>query len=149
MVKTDRTHRHYLGYPVANGTRNMAEIQEIPRMVKEFFELAKAYLLQETLEPAKKLGHFAGFSLGAALLWGLAIVLLAVAGLRALYDALPSSPYWEAASYLIFAVVLVAVIAVLVKLAPDRGVHDVETSPAVSMATSDETHTEPEKGADG
>jgi uncharacterized BrkB/YihY/UPF0761 family membrane protein len=127
----------------------MADIQDIPTLVKEFYELAKAYLLQETVEPAKKLAHFAGFSLGAALLWGIAIVLLAVAGLRALYDALPSSPYWEAASYLIFALILVAVIAILVKLAPDRGVHDGTARPAVSMAPRSDAHTEPKEGADG
>lgn len=127
----------------------MAEIQDIPQLVKEFYELAKAYLIQETVEPAKKLGHFAGFSLGAALLWGLAIVLLAVAGLRALYDALPSSPYWEAAAYLIFAVMLVAVIAVLVKLAPDRGVHDPKATPALATAPGTDTHTEQKEGADG
>jgi uncharacterized BrkB/YihY/UPF0761 family membrane protein len=127
----------------------MADIQDIPTLVKEFYELAKAYLLQETVEPAKKLAHFAGFSLGAALLWGIAIVLLAVAGLRALYDALPSSPYWEAASYLIFALILVAVIAILVKLAPDRGVHDGTARPAVSMAPRSDANTEPKEGADG
>ncbi len=127
----------------------MAEIQDIPRLVREFYELAKAYLLQETVEPAKKLGHFAGFSLGAAALWGTAIVLLAVAGLRALYDALPSSPYWEAVSYLIFAFLLVAVIAILVKLAPDRGVQDAKATPAVTIAPHNEAHAEQEKGADG
>ena len=127
----------------------MAEIQDLPKLFKEFYELAKSYLLQETVEPAKKLGHFAGFSLGAALLWGIAIVLLAVAGLRALYDALPASPYWEAASYIIFAVMLVAVIAVLVKLAPDRGVHDATAKPAVSMAPRTETHPEEKEGSDG
>lgn len=127
----------------------MAEIQDLPKLIKEFFELSKAYLLQETVEPAKKLGHFAGFSLGAALLWGFALVLLAVAGLRALYDALPSSPYWEAVSYLIFAVMLVAFIAVLVKLAPDRGVHDGEGNPTVSMAPGNEPNTEPKDGAEG
>ena len=107
----------------------MADIQEIPRLVKEFYELAKSYLLQETVEPFKKLAHFALHSLGAAVLWGTAIVLLSVAGLRAMYDALPDGPYWEALSYIIFAVMLIAVIAVLVKLAPDRGVHDVSAQP--------------------
>jgi hypothetical protein len=127
----------------------MAEIQDIPRLAKEFFELAKAYLLQETVEPAKKLGHFAGFSLGAAIIWGLAIVLLAVAGLRALYDALPSSPYWEAASYIIFSVMLIAVIAVLVKIAPDRGVHDAQAKPAVALAPPSDADPHQTEGADG
>ena len=127
----------------------MAEIQELPKLIKEFYELAKSYLLQETVEPAKKLGHFAGFSLGAALLWGIAIVLLAVAGLRALYDVLPSSPYWEALSYIVFAVLLLAIIAVLVKLAPDRGVHDGNVKPAVSMEPREDAATDQKEGAEG
>jgi len=127
----------------------MAEIQDIPRLVREFYELAKAYLLQETVEPAKKLGHFAGFSLGAAFLWGTAIILLAVAGVRALYDTLPSNPYWEAASYIVFAVVLLAIIAVLVKLAPDRGVHDGHAKPPVVVPEQGQVPTEQKDGADG
>ena len=62
----------------------MAQIQDIPRLVSEFVELAKAYLVQETVEPAKKLGHFAGYSIGAAALWAVALILISVAGLRAL-----------------------------------------------------------------
>ena len=52
----------------------MAKLQDLPAMITEFRDLAKDYLLQETVEPAKKLGHFAGFSLGAAALWALAIM---------------------------------------------------------------------------
>jgi hypothetical protein len=102
----------------------MAQIQDIPRLVSEFYELSRDYLLQETVEPAKKLGHFAGFSMGAAALWAIALVLLSVAGLRAFYDLLPDSPYWEAAAYVIVAVIVIAFLALVVKLVPERGVHD-------------------------
>jgi len=108
----------------------MAEIQDIPALIKEFYALAKSYLLQETVGPAKQLGHFAGFSLGAAAIWAAAVVLLSVAGLRALYDVLPDSPYWEALSYVVFALLLVGFMAILIKFAPDRGVHDVYGNPA-------------------
>ncbi len=108
----------------------MADINEIPDLIREFYELSKSYLIQETVEPAKRLGHFGGYSLGAAAIWAAAVVLLSVAGLRALYDVLPDSPYWEALAYIVFAVALVGFMAILVKLAPDRGVHDVATSPA-------------------
>lgn len=114
----------------------MAQIQDIPRLTAEFFELAKAYLLQETVEPAKKLGHFAGFSIGATAMWAVALVLLAVAGLRSLYDVLPDSPYWEAAAYLILAVVLVAFLALVIRLVPDRGVHDVREQPTTEEGAS-------------
>ena len=102
----------------------MAQIQDIPKLVREFVELSREYLLQETLEPAKKLGHFAGYSIGAAALWATALVLLSVAGLRALIDVLDPGPYWEALGYLLFSLLLVAFIALLVKVMPDRGVYD-------------------------
>ena len=102
----------------------MAQIQDIPRLVSEFIDLAREYLIQETVEPAKRLGHFAGFSLGATELWSAALALLSVSGLRALYDVLPDNAYWEAAAYLISALVLAAFVALVIKLVPQRGVHD-------------------------
>jgi hypothetical protein len=107
----------------------MAQIQDIPRLASEFYELSRDYLLQETVEPAKKLGHFAGFSVGAAALWAVAMVLLAVAGLRAFYDLLPDGVYWEAAAYVIVAIVVLLFLALIVKLVPERGVHDGPNSP--------------------
>jgi len=99
-------------------------IQDIPRLVTEFIQMAREYLLQETVEPAKRLGHFAGFSVGAALLWSAALILLSVAGLRALYGLLPEGAYWEALAYVGFALILVGFIALVVRLVPERGVHD-------------------------
>jgi uncharacterized membrane protein YuzA (DUF378 family) len=96
----------------------MAKLQDLPAMIAEFRDLAKEYLLQETVEPAKKLGHFAGFSLGAAALWALAVILLGVAGLRGLVTLLPEGSYWEALAYLIVVIVAVAIVAILVKLGP-------------------------------
>lgn len=96
----------------------MAKLQDLPAMITEFRDLAKEYLLQETVEPAKKLGHFAGFSLGAAALWALGIMLLGVAGLRGLIAILPEGPYWEALAYLIIVIVAAAIIAILVKVGP-------------------------------
>ena len=102
----------------------MAELQDIPRLTREFVDLAKAYLVQETVEPAKRLGYFAGMSLAAAALWATALVLLSVAGLRALVDVLPAGAYWEALAYVGYAVILVLFCVLLVKLVPERGVHD-------------------------
>jgi hypothetical protein len=108
----------------------MAQIQDIPRLTGEFFDLAKAYLLQETVEPAKKLGHFAGFSVGATALWAIGLVLLSVAGLRALVDALPEGAYWEGLAYVVTSLVLVGFLALVIKLVPERGVHDASGSPS-------------------
>ncbi len=107
----------------------MAQIQDIPKLATEFVDLAKEYLLQETVEPAKKLGHFAGYSIGAAALWSVALILLSVAGLRALIGVLPDNAYWEALGYVLYVILLVGFMALLVKLVPDRGVHDGQPDP--------------------
>ena len=60
----------------------------------------------------------------SAALWAVALILISVAGLRALYDALPEGAYWEGLAYIITVVVLAAFLALVVKLVPDRGVHD-------------------------
>ena len=112
----------------------MAEIQDIPRLTREFVDMAKQYLLQETVEPAKKLGYFAGMSVAAASLWAVGLILLSVAGLRALVDVLPTGAYWEALAYVIYAIVLVILCVIIIKLVPSRGVHDakVQESPQES-----------------
>jgi hypothetical protein len=105
----------------------MAEIQDIPRLVREFVDLAREYLLQETVEPAKKLGYFAGMSMAAGALWSLALILLSVAGLRTFIGVLGDGPYWEALAYVIYAVGLAVFSYVLIKLVPSRGVYDAPT----------------------
>ena len=102
----------------------MAELQDIPRLTREFVDLAKEYLVQETVEPAKKLGYFAGMSVAAAILWATALILLSVAAVRALIDVLPSGEDWEALAYVGYAIILVIFCVIVVKLIPDRGVHD-------------------------
>jgi hypothetical protein len=96
----------------------MAGIQELPRLVSEFGALAKGYMVQETVEPAKKLGRFAGMSLGAALSWIVALLLLSVAGLRGIIYLLPEGAYWEALGYLLFALILAGLVALLMRLGP-------------------------------
>jgi hypothetical protein len=94
-------------------------LQQLPALVVDFRDMAKEYLIQETVLPAKRLGHLAGYSLGAAAAWAAAIVLLAVASVRAIIEILPDSPYWEALGYLLTVLALVALAAVLVKLGPE------------------------------
>lgn len=98
----------------------MAEIGDLPRLVTEFGTMARDYLVQETVGPAKKLGRFSGLSLGAAAAWAIGIVFLSVAGLRAFVDALPAGPYWEALAYVGTAVFLGIVLAVLVAVVPQH-----------------------------
>jgi len=96
----------------------MARLQDLPRLFDEFKGLAKEYLLQETVEPAKALGRFAGMSLGAAALWATAILLLSVAGIRAIISVLPDGAYWEALGYLIWVIVLGLLALILARLGP-------------------------------
>lgn len=96
----------------------MAKLQDLPVLIVEFRDLAKEYLLQETVGQAKKLGRFAGFSLGAAALWSVAMVLIGVAVMRGVVDALPNSAYWEALGYVIAFLAFVAIAAVIVKAGP-------------------------------
>ena len=93
-------------------------LQQLPALFIEFKELATAYLRQETVERAEELRRLGGFSFGAALAWAFAIILLAVAGMRAVVDTLPDSPYWEAFGYLLAVFALAALGAVLYQLGP-------------------------------
>jgi len=96
----------------------MAEIQDLPRLVGEFATMAKEYVIQEVVEPAKKLGWFTGFSLGAAVAWAVGVLLLAVAGMRALVELFPENPYAEALGYVVAALVLALVALALTKVVP-------------------------------
>jgi membrane protein DedA with SNARE-associated domain len=98
----------------------VAQLQDIPRLIGEFVAMARDYVVQETMGAARKLGRFAGFSLGAGVLWAIATLLLAVAGVRTLIDILPESPYWEALGYFLFAILLVILVAIIVRIVPDR-----------------------------
>lgn len=69
--------------------------QEIPQLVTELVDMSKTYLEQETLEPAKKLGRFAGLSLGAGVAFSF-MALFLVLGAYALFRAvLPDGEWWN------------------------------------------------------
>ncbi|MBI1843721.1 MAG: phage holin family protein [Actinobacteria bacterium] len=55
-------------------------------VLSELWEMVLAYVKQETLDPAKKLGRYVGWGLLGSLLLGMGMVLLALAGLRVLQD---------------------------------------------------------------
>ena len=58
--------------------------KSIPEVVQELWDLVVGYFKQETIEPIKGLGRFLGYGIAGSLLLGLGLVLLALAGLRAL-----------------------------------------------------------------
>ena len=91
----------------------MANPTELPDLIGEFVDMSKEYLRQETLEPAKQLGRFAGYAIGAGVAFAIGVLLLSIAAMRWILEWLPSGPYWEGLGYVIAAVVLAAVAGVI------------------------------------
>ncbi len=61
-----------------------AEAKSLPEQVNELRELVVGYAKQETLEPIKGLGRFVAFGMAGSMALCLGLVVLVVAGLRAL-----------------------------------------------------------------
>ena len=58
----------------------------LPQLVSELWDLIVAYFKQETVVPLKQLGRWITFGILGALLLGVGVLLLAMAGLRALLE---------------------------------------------------------------
>jgi len=79
----------------------VAKAKELPGLVSEFVDLAKVYVRQRTIEPAKALGRVAGMGFAAAFLFALAALFLAVAGMRLIVTALPDGQIWSGLGYVL------------------------------------------------
>ncbi len=90
---------------------------ELPQLVTEFVDLSKEYLRQETVEPAKQLGRFAGFTVAASILFAIGGLLLAVAGVRGIIYLLPEGPNWSALGYVLAALAIGVIIGMMVAIA--------------------------------
>ena len=95
----------------------MAGPSELPELVTEFVDMSKEYLRQETIEPAKRLGRFAGFTIAASLMFAFGGILLAIAGMRGIIFLLPEGPNWEALGYILAAVAIGVIIGAIVAVA--------------------------------
>jgi hypothetical protein len=93
------------------------EEKSIPQVLTELWEMLVSYAKQETVEPLKGLGRFVAFGLGAAVVGGIGIILLTLAGLRALQthndDHLTGN--WNWVPYLAALVLLGVLIAMAVR----------------------------------
>lgn len=87
----------------------MSRVTELPDLISEFFDLAKRYLREQTVEPAKRLGRLAGFSMAASILFVLAAGFLAVAGMRLVLSVMPDGGVWSGVGYLVASLGLLAV----------------------------------------
>ncbi len=87
----------------------MAGPTELPQLISEFIDLAKEYLRDNSIVPAKKLGRLFGFSLAASLLFVLAVLFLSVVAMRLIVEAMPDGAIWSGLGYIASAVALLAV----------------------------------------
>ena len=98
----------------------MAKPAELPQLVTELVDMSKAYLQQETVEPLKRLGRYAGCGVLLAVGW----LLLVIALLRWTTDLLPEGAIWEVLAYAIAAIVSLMIAGVSLKLAAGSGRKD-------------------------
>lgn len=87
----------------------MAGPTELPQLISEFIDLAKEYLREHTIAPAKRLGRLFGYSLAASLLFVLAALFIAVVGMRLIVEAMPDGAIWSGLGYITSAIALVIV----------------------------------------
>ena len=87
----------------------MAGPTELPQLISEFIDLAKDYLREHTIVPAKKLGRLFGYSLAAALVFVLASLFLGVVALRLILEATPDGAIWSGLGYVTSAIALLLV----------------------------------------
>lgn len=94
--------------------------KEIPELIQESIDLSKEYLLQETVEPAKRLGKVAAFGFAGAILFGLATLVGSVALNRFIIRLLPDGRAWSGLGYVLSALALLG-LAALTIVAGKRG----------------------------
>ncbi len=92
------------------------EPKSIPAVLADLWDLLKTYAKQEAVDPLKAVPRFLALGVASSILLGLGIVLLSLAGLRALQTETGSTftGNWSWAPYLVTfgAAVVVVVIAV-------------------------------------
>ena len=77
--------------------------KSVPALAAELWDLVRAYIKQETVEPIKGLGRRAAFGIAGSVLLSIGLVLLALGGLRALQTETGTTfeGSWSWAPYLI------------------------------------------------
>lgn len=73
----------------------MPEPKQIPDLATDLFEMSKEYLVQETVEPAKRLGAYAGLGLAGAFLFAVASVFLVLGLYAGVQWALPETEWYN------------------------------------------------------
>lgn len=86
----------------------MSQAADIPKLVSELADLSKTYLVENTVEPMRRMGRFAGLSLLGGILMAAGWILLSVAGLRLLSAVLPDTELWSVLAYVLAALAALA-----------------------------------------
>lgn len=73
---------------------HMADPTELPQMVTELVGMSKEYLKQETIEPAKKLGRYAGIGLGVGFIMAFAALFFGLAAYALFKQVLPDGEWY-------------------------------------------------------
>ncbi|MDH5373300.1 MAG: phage holin family protein [Acidimicrobiia bacterium] len=84
----------------------MSGPKELPQLFTELTDLSKQYIMQETIEPAKRLGRVAGMGLSAGVLFAIGSIFLGIALALLLVGVLPDGDLWKALAYLIATLIL-------------------------------------------
>jgi len=92
----------------------MSSPKELPQLVSELTDLSKQYILQETVEPAKRLGRVAGLGFGAGVLFAFAAIFLGIALALLLVAVLPEGDLWKALAYFISTLLLAGIAGLIV-----------------------------------
>ena len=82
----------------------------LPQLVTELWDLIVAYFKQETVVPLQQLGRWIAFGIVGALLLGVGVLLLAMAGLRALQEE-TGTTFTGNLSWIPYMILFVALIA--------------------------------------
>jgi hypothetical protein len=83
-----------------------------PSEINETVDLLKRYVVQETLDPLKRIGRILGYGLGGALALTIGLILLVVAVLRLLQEETGTAfaGTWSFAPYLVAAALVIVLI---------------------------------------
>ncbi len=92
----------------------MSSPKELPQLVSELTELSKQYIMQETVEPAKRLGRVAGLGFGAGVLFAFAAIFLGIALALLLVAVLPEGDLWKALAYFLSTLLLAGIAGLIV-----------------------------------
>ena len=96
-------------------TSRSATEQSLPALLTELWELVVAYAKQETIGPLKGLKQFLAWGVGGTVLTAFGLVLLSLAGLRALQTETTLDGHLSWLPYLLVVVVAAGVIALVVR----------------------------------